>query len=270
MSDTDGDDETEHDVMISYSHADSKQVAKELYEELTAYGLDVWYDGVKLNIGDNIQESIDKALSKSDHAVIIMSPTYFEGMSQLELGGLVQIHNDEDHNVLLPVLHKMDFEELREESPSLAGIIGKEISADNVAEVTADLYSATESSGANAGSQSSSNGGGKRTDIRVSMEDFVDISKGSKVTINEWRTSGTPHSGGITAVKMTVEENGLEYTGSNFVGTTKVIKNEPLEGHVSNISKKSAGKTEFTLRIPQPRLNELSDDRDDYKSGFVG
>ncbi|MHC3382172.1 toll/interleukin-1 receptor domain-containing protein [Haloarcula sp. H-GB5] len=270
MSDTASEDESEHDVMISYSHADSKQVAKELYEELTAYGLDVWYDGVKLNIGDNIQESIDKALSKSDHAVIIMSPTYFEGMSQLELGGLVQIHNDEDHNVLLPVLHKMDFEELREESPSLAGIIGKKISEDNVAEVTADLYSAIESSDANAGSQSNSNGGGKRTDIRVSMEDFVDISKGSRVIINEWRTSGTPHSGSITAVKMTVEESGLSYSGSNFMGTSKVIKNEPLEGHISNITEKSAGKTEFTLRIPQSRLDELSDDRDDYKSGLVG
>lgn len=270
MSDTGGESNTEHDVMISYSHADSKQVAKDLYEELTAYGLDVWYDGVQLNIGDNIQKSIDKALSKSDHAVIIMSPTYFEGMSQLELGGLVQIHNDSDHNVLLPLLHKMGFEELREKSPSLAGIIGKEISEDNVADVTADLYSAIESSGANAGSQSSSNGGQKRTDIRVSMEDFVEISKGSKVTINEWRTSGTPHSSGITAVKMTVEESGLNYSGSNFVGTTKVIKDEPLEGHVSNISEKSAGKTEFTLRIPQSRLDELSDDRDDYKSGFVG
>jgi hypothetical protein len=270
MSDSASEDESEHDVMISYSHADSKQVAKELYEELTAYGLDVWYDGVKLNIGDNIQESIDKALSKSDHAVIIMSPTYFEGMSQLELGGLVQIHSNEDHNVLLPVLHEMDFEELRKESPSLAGIIGKEISEENVAEVTADLYSAIEESGAIAGSQSNSNGGGKRTDIRVSMEDFVDISKGSKVTINEWRTSGTPHSGGITAVKMTVEESDLEYSGSNFMGTTKVIKDEPLEGHVSNISKKSSGKTEFTLRIPQSRLDDLSDDRDDYKSGIVG
>lgn len=270
MSDTEREDETEHDVMISYSHADSKQVAKELYEELTAYGLDVWYDEVKLNIGDNIQKSIDKALSKSDHAIIIMSPTYFEGMSQLELGGLVQIHNDSDHNVLLPVLHKMDFDELREESPSLAGIISKEISEDNVPDVTADLYSAIKSSGANAGSRSSNNRGGKRTDIQVSMEDFVDISKGSKVTINEWRTSGTPHNGGITAVKMTVEESGLSYSGSNFMGTTKVIKNEPLEDHVSDISKKSAGKTEFTLRIPQSRLDELSDDRDDYKSGLVG
>jgi hypothetical protein len=269
MSATGEEDDAEHDVMISYSHADSKQVAKELYEELTAYGLDVWYDGVKLNVGDNIQQSIDTALSESEHAVILMSPTYFEGMSQLELGGLVQIHNDSDHNVILPVLHKMSFEELRDKSPSLAGIIGLEISENNVDEVTAELYSAIESSSADSSPTTDAAESTKRTDIEVSMKDLVDISKGSKVTINEWRTSGTPHESKITAVEMTVGDSGLTYSGSNFVGTTKVIKDEPLEGHVSGISEKSSGNTEFSLRIPQSRLDELSDERSDYKSGFV-
>jgi hypothetical protein len=112
--------------------------------------------------------------------------------------------------------------------------------------------------------------GGDRVDLQVNLEDLADISKGSKVTVDEWRTSGTPHNSGIRAVEMTVEDSGLSYTGSNFVGTTKVIKDEPLEGYVSDISAKSAGKTEFTLRISQTRLDELSDDREAYKSGFVG
>ena len=33
--------EEEYDGMISYSHEDSKLVANALYDELTAYGLDV-------------------------------------------------------------------------------------------------------------------------------------------------------------------------------------------------------------------------------------
>lgn len=259
-----------HDVMISYSHEDSKFVAKELYEELTAYGLDVWFDEVQLTIGDNIQESVDKALNESEHAVILISPTYFEGMSQMELGGLVQIHNNSERNVILPVLHKMSFEELREESPSLAGIIGTEISEDNVDEVTAELYSAIQSADDESDATTEDSESSRRVDLDVWLEDLADIEKGSKVTVNKWRTEGTPHSQGVRAVKITVEDSGLTYSGSNFIGTTKVIKDEPLAGYVSNISEKSSGSTRFTLRIPEKRLNELSDDRDDYKSGIVG
>jgi len=260
--------EEEYDAMISYSHEDSKPVANALYDELTAYGLDVWYDGVELGIGDNIRSSIDRALTESEHAVILISPSYFEGMSEWELDGLVQKHNKTDENVILPLLHGMEFEELQEESPSLANIIGDKVTEDNINEITAKLYNAIESPDETPNLDDVE--GVDRVELDVTMEDFVDISKGSKVTVEEWRTSGTPHTAGVTAVELTVEESGLTYTGSNFVGTTKVIKDKPLEGHVSDIDEKSAGNTEFTLRLPQARLDKLSDDRDDYKSGLVG
>jgi hypothetical protein len=259
--------EEEYDAMISYSHEDSKPVANGLYDELTAYGLDVWYDGVELGIGDNIRSSIDRALTESEHAVILISPSYFEGMSEWELDGLVQKHNKTDENVILPLLHGMEFEELQEESPSLANIIGDKVTEDNIDEVTAKLYNAIESPDETPKLDDVE--GVDRVELNVTMEDLVDISKGSKVTVEEWRTSGTPHTAGVTAVRLTVEDNGLTYTGSNFVGTTKVIKDESLEGHVSGIDEKSAGYTEFTLRLPKARLDELSDDRDDYKSGLV-
>jgi hypothetical protein len=259
--------EDEYDAMISYSHEDSKAVAEGLYDELTAYGLDVWYDGVELGIGDNIRSSIDRALTESDHAVILISPSYFEGMSEWELDGLVQKHNKTDENVILPLLHGMEFEELDEESPSLANIIGDKVTEDNIAEITAKLYNAIESP--NETPKLDDVERVDRVELNVSMKDIVDISKGSKVTVEEWRTNGTPHNSGVTAVKLTVEDSGLTYTGSNFVGTTRVIEDEPLEGHVSGIDEKSAGNTEFTLRLPKARLNKLSDDRDDYKSGFI-
>lgn len=258
----------EYDAMISYSHEDTKPVANALYHELTAYGLDVWYDGVELGIGDNIRSSIDRALTESEHAVILISPSYFEGMSEWELDGLVQNHNKTDENVILPLLHGMEFEELQEKSPSLANIIGDKVTEDNIDEITAKLYNAIESPEETPNLNAVE--GVDRVELDVTMKDLVDISKGSKVTVEEWRTSRTPHTVGVTAVKLTVQDNGLTYTGSNFVGTTKVIKDEPLEGHVSDIDEKSAGSTEFTLRLPQVRLDELSDDRDDYKSGLVG
>lgn len=262
--------ESSPDVMISYAHADSKNIAEELYQELTAYGLEVWYDDVELDLGDDIRESIDKALSESDHAVLIISPSYFEGMSQFELGGVVQMHNNSEDNVLIPVLHKMSFKELRDESPTLAGTIGIQITEDNVDEVTSEIFSSIDSANTDTGgSLSDESDNAKRVDIDVTLDDMADISKGSRVTVNEWRTEGTPHSRGIRAVKMTVDDSGLTYSGANFVGTTRVIKDEPLEGYVSGVSEKSAGTTKFSLRILRERLDELSDDPDDYKSGFV-
>jgi len=258
----------EYDVMISYSHDDSKTVAKALYDELTAYGWEVWWDEVELEIGDSIRESIDNATSKSEHAVILISPSYFEGMSEWELDGLVQRHNKSAHNLILPLLHKMKFEELQEESPSLANIIGEEVTEENVPEVTAKLHSAIENSGSDSSDGLEDVESVERAELTVSMDDLLDISKGSKVTIEEWRTSGTPHNSSIRGVEIIVEDSGLTYTGNKFIGRTKVIKNEALEGHVSNISRKSSGKTKFTLRIPQSRLNELSDDRDDYQSAI--
>lgn len=68
--------------MISYLHGDSKPIANALYDELTAYGFNVWYDGVELKIGDNIRSLINRALTESEHTVILISPSYFEGMSE--------------------------------------------------------------------------------------------------------------------------------------------------------------------------------------------
>ena len=165
----------------------------------------------------------------------------------------------------------MSFEELRDESPTLAGTVGTEITEENVAEVTSEIFSSIDSANSEtSGSLSGGSDDGKRVDIEVDLDDLADLSKGSKVVVSQWRTEGTPHDRGVRGVEMTVEDNDLTYSGANFVGTTKVIRDEPLEGYVSDISEKSSGHTMFTLRIPQERLEELSDDRDDYKSGLVG
>jgi len=162
----------------------------------------------------------------------------------------------------------MEFGELQEESPSLANIIGDKVTQDNIDEITAKLYRVIDASDKTPDLEDVDSS--ERTELTVAVKDFADISKGSTVRVDKWRTGGTPHKNGVTAVEMTVVDDGLTYTGSNFMGTSKVIKDEPLEGHVSGISEKSAGNTQFTLRLPKSRMDELSDDPDDYKSGLVG
>ena len=269
MSETD--DEEGRDLLISYSHSDSSEIAEMLYEGLRAYNLDVWYDKVDISLGDSISNSIDQAMQKSSHAVVIVSPSYFEGMSDLELGGLMKKQSRSDGKVIIPLLHKMSFEELEQQSWSLSDFHGMKVEKDNVQEVAAQVYHAVES--ASEGQEIEVDIEDAPTnhfkDIQATFKDLADIEKGDKVRIDRWRSKDHPRKCTITVVEMETLKNGQQYSGSKFMGTTNVQGIE-LEGFVSHISNKTTGSTDFDLRIPKDTYEELPEDRDDYKSGIVG
>ena len=60
------------DVFISYSRSDS-DIAKKLYESLTAQGKRVWYDRNNLTDGGNFMEEINKAIKTAKYFVPILS-----------------------------------------------------------------------------------------------------------------------------------------------------------------------------------------------------
>lgn len=110
-----------HDLFISYSHADSSAIVEPLVEELEAYGLDVWYDGTEVNIGDSVTDSIDEGLQASSFGVTVLSENYFEGTSDWELKGLVKKHQQEG-NVILPLWYGVDHDYVYEQNASLADL----------------------------------------------------------------------------------------------------------------------------------------------------
>jgi len=107
-------------VFISHATEDKEKVARPLAEALREQGLDVWYDEFSLNLGDNLQESIDKGIRESRYGIVILSKSFFEKKwPQKELSGFIarEIHGKK---LILPVWHELEFNEVLKYSPTLA------------------------------------------------------------------------------------------------------------------------------------------------------
>lgn len=265
--DTDGD---EKDVFISYSHADSTEIAKQLGQELTAMGLDVWHDDIEMSIGSSIRESIDDGLSRSRYGVVVLSEGYFEGTSEWELNGIVEKHTNEG-DVILPLWHGVDYDYVYEQSPSLADIVAEEVDETNVQSVAASIYNEIEDGETEDWGEETGGGSARFVDLDIRFQGRFDPEVGKEVTIESWRNHGAPNLTQLEATEIRDEDKDIDFT-SKSKGTmmsVKRIDGEPINGIISDIQEIRSGRAEFTIRVEDARLEELSDDPDDYKSGFV-
>jgi len=112
------------DAFISHASADKESFVGGLAAALKKAGLKVWYDEFELKVGDSLRRKIDEGLAKSRYGIVVLSPNFFvRQWPQTELDGLAGRQNAEGRNVILPVLHSITVEQVREESPSLAGVV---------------------------------------------------------------------------------------------------------------------------------------------------
>lgn len=270
------DGDSEYDLFMSYSHEDSQEVVDLLVGELEAFGLDVWHDQGEVKLGDSIRASIDEGQTKSKYGVVVLSESYFEGTSEWELNGLVNMHTEEE-NVILPLWHDIGYEDVYEQSPSLADIRAEPVSEDDVRPVAAEIYRVVQEEKDDAedwgeeSDQSTDESGTTYVDLDVRFQESFDPEISKEVTILSWRNHGSPDISQIEATEIRDEDRGLEYTSSSKGTMMSVarIDDEPLNGTISDIQTLSSKKTEFTMRLEKDRLDSLPDDRDFYKSGFV-
>lgn len=266
-------DSDDKDVFISYSHSDSKKVAQLLGQELNAMGLDVWLDDIEMSIGSSIRESIDDGLTRSEYGVVLLSESYFEGTSKWELNGLVEKHTSEE-DVILPLWHEVDYEYVYEQSPSLADLIAEEITEDNVQSVASSIYQVVEEGDGETdswGGDLNSDGTAGFVDIDIRFQGRFDPEVGKEVTVESWRNHNAPNLTSLEATEIRDEDRDIEYTSDSkgTMMTVKRIDDEPINGVISDIKEIRSGKAEFTIRVEMSRLEDISDDPDDYKSGFV-
>jgi len=108
------------DFFISHADEDKEEIARPLADALNAGGLMVWYADYALKLGDNLRESIDYGLARSRFGIVILSDHFFEKQwSQEELNDLAT-REVGGQKVILPVWHKIGFQEVFEYSPVLA------------------------------------------------------------------------------------------------------------------------------------------------------
>jgi hypothetical protein len=108
------------DVFISHATEDKQELVGPLAQALQSKGVGVWYDEFSLKLGDSLRASIDYGLANSRFGVVVLSKHFFakhwpvqelNGLATREVGG---------KKVILPIWHKVNFEEVREFSPTLA------------------------------------------------------------------------------------------------------------------------------------------------------
>lgn len=131
------------DVFLCHAWDDRKESAKDLYDSLHAKGVSVWFSEKDVPLGTNLLREIDKGLSKSRVGIVLVTPSFLtriqgEGIADKELSALLA------RDLLVPIVHKTTFEDLREVSPLLgsrSGLSTEEDTMDDIADKIAELVS---------------------------------------------------------------------------------------------------------------------------------
>jgi hypothetical protein len=111
----------EWDAFICHASEDKEDFVDPFAHKLRGSGLSVWYDGFSLKMGDSLRRKIDEGLAKSRYGIVVLSKHFFsKEWPQNELDGLMS-REIAGTKVILPIWHKITAEEVRRNSPILAG-----------------------------------------------------------------------------------------------------------------------------------------------------
>lgn len=112
--------EREFDVFLSHTYPD-REIAEEFYREMHARGLQVWFDGAEIVLGQSLTRQIDRGIAKSRVAVILVTEEFVKGRlwMEREMGGFFA-----SRKRVIPVLDGVSREDLAAYSPLLADIVG--------------------------------------------------------------------------------------------------------------------------------------------------
>lgn len=91
-------------LFISYSHHDREFVDR-LAAQLAASGVHIWFDRVELQVGDNLVDRVQKAISEARLLAVVLSKSSVESAwCKRELGGALMRELEEKRVVVLPLL----------------------------------------------------------------------------------------------------------------------------------------------------------------------
>jgi hypothetical protein len=120
--------EKEVDAFLSYARIDGSEAGRELLQELEALDVSVWFDEVAIVAGKSQARQMDQGLQRAHAGIAVLTPAYLAGRfwTERELGAL--LHKD----TLIPVLHGVTFEAVKEYSGILPDLAGFETSRDSI------------------------------------------------------------------------------------------------------------------------------------------
>lgn len=114
---------SEYDVFISHANADKEELIEELYKSLDKLGIKIFYDKEVLEWGDKWKDKILEGTKKAEFAIIVISENFFDReWTERELVEFLNRQNRNGQKLILPILHNITVEQLKEKYPSIADI----------------------------------------------------------------------------------------------------------------------------------------------------
>lgn len=127
----------EYDVFISHANKDKADLIEELYQSLDKLGIKIFYDKESLEWGDNWKDRILNGTKKAEFAIIVISENFFDReWTERELAEFLGRQDRNGQKLILPILHNISVEQLKEKYPSVAdiqAIDSKKYSCDQIA-----------------------------------------------------------------------------------------------------------------------------------------
>ncbi|WP_242623662.1 toll/interleukin-1 receptor domain-containing protein [Intestinimonas massiliensis (ex Afouda et al. 2020)] len=113
----------EYDVFISHACKDKSDYVDSLYMTIRKLGVHIFYDTEILSWGDNWKQVILDGTNSSEFAIIVISENFFgREWTERELQEFLTRQNTSGQKIVLPLLHNITLERLKEEYPSLGDI----------------------------------------------------------------------------------------------------------------------------------------------------
>lgn len=128
-------DPQEYDLFLSYARIDGAEVAQSLREHLEQLGVAVWFDDVAIVPGRSQSLQMDAGLRKARAGIALLTPAYLAGRfwTERELGALL------GKETLIPVLHNVTFDDVRQYSGILPDLAGFTTATDSVEVIAAKI-----------------------------------------------------------------------------------------------------------------------------------
>lgn len=122
------------DIFLCHAWADRNTTAMELCELLEREGISVWFSEKSVMLGSNLMREIDRGLARSRAGLVLATESFVarlkaEGVADKELSALLA------RDLLVPIVHGITYEQLREESPLLASRSGLDTAENSMEEI---------------------------------------------------------------------------------------------------------------------------------------
>lgn len=131
-------DPRDYDSFLSYARIDGHVVASELRGRLEDLGVAVWFDEVAIVPGRSQSLQMDAGLRKARSGIALLTPAYLAGRfwTERELGALLS------KSTLIPVLHNVTFDDVRQYSGILPDLAGFTTASDSIEDIAYKIAAA--------------------------------------------------------------------------------------------------------------------------------